>query len=71
MQRLEHTLATLRGVGLRVRAVLTDDRGASATEYAVIVAIVVTALVGIGALFGQALGDLWDRMIAGIAGFGN
>jgi Flp pilus assembly pilin Flp len=47
----------------------SDDRGASATEYAIIVAIVVAALVGIGALFGQTLANLWDGMIQQISGF--
>lgn len=47
----------------------SDDHGASATEYAIIVAIVVAALVGIGALFGQTLANLWNGMIEQIAGF--
>lgn len=71
MQPLERALDALRSLAVRTRIALADERGASATEYAVIVAIVVVALVGIGAAFGGALGDLWDRMIDGISGFGN
>lgn len=39
------------------------EEGASATEYAVIVAIVVGALVALGVIFGDTLRDLWQSMV--------
>jgi Flp pilus assembly pilin Flp len=42
------------------------EEGASATEYAVIVAIVVGALVLIGSVFTDVLSDLWVGMVAQI-----
>jgi len=40
-----------------------SEEGASATEYAVIVAIVVGALVALGAIFGNVLTELWQGMV--------
>jgi Flp pilus assembly pilin Flp len=44
----------------------SKEEGASATEYAVIVAIVVAALVLIGTVFTDVLSDLWTGMVAQI-----
>jgi Flp pilus assembly pilin Flp len=69
METLTRISASLRSSLEPVVHRWSDDRGASATEYAIIVAIVVAALVGIGALFGQTLANLWNGMIDQIAGF--
>jgi Flp pilus assembly pilin Flp len=69
MEVLARSLATIRSTPSALRRAISDERGASATEYAIIVAIVVAALVGIGALFGQTLANLWNGMIEQIAGF--
>jgi Flp pilus assembly pilin Flp len=69
METLTRTFEALRHTLDTYRARWSDDQGASATEYAIIVAIVVAALVGIGALFGETLANLWNGMIDQIAGF--
>jgi Flp pilus assembly pilin Flp len=53
-------------VALRQRATDLGEDGASATEYAVIVAIVVAALVLIGTVFTDVLSDLWNGMVGDI-----
>jgi len=69
MSTLTRTFEALHRTVDTYRLRWSDDRGASATEYAIIVAIVVAALVGIGALFGQTLANLWDGMVQQISGF--
>jgi Flp pilus assembly pilin Flp len=71
MQSVTRVLDSLRSSAIRLRTTWSDERGASATEYAVIVAIVVGALVLIGAAFGDTLQALWQNMIDGMAGFLN
>lgn len=48
----------------RLRSALRSEEGASATEYAVLVAIIVVAVVAIGALFQDALTNIWNQMSA-------
>lgn len=55
-----------RFVMVQDRVLGRDEDGASATEYAVIVAIVVAALVLIGGVFTDVLSDLWNGMVGGI-----
>ncbi|MEY3020201.1 MAG: hypothetical protein RLZZ272_1185 [Actinomycetota bacterium] len=58
----------VRGVVIAARQRLSSlgETGASATEYAVIVAIVVAALVLIGTVFTDVLSDLWNGMVGDI-----
>jgi Flp pilus assembly pilin Flp len=58
-------------VGLQTSALAalegrSKEEGASATEHAVIVAIVVGALVLIGTVFTDVLSELWTGMVASI-----
>lgn len=53
-------------VALRQRVIDLGEDGASATEYAVIVAIVVAALVLIGTVFTDVLSELWNGMVGDI-----
>ena len=53
-------------VALRQRVTDLGEDGASATEYAVIVAIVVAALVLIGTVFTDVLSELWNGMVGDI-----
>lgn len=55
-----------RMVALYARRWSVDEDGASATEYAVIVAIVVAALVLIGGIFTDVLQQLWTGMVENI-----
>jgi len=69
MAKLTEVLDAVRDRMVGLRSTWSDERGASATEYAVIVAIVVGALVLIGAAFGDTLQALWQRMVDGMASF--
>lgn len=57
----------LTQLAVRIQAALRrSEDGAAATEYAVIVAIVVAALVGLFGIFNDALVNLWEAVVAGI-----
>lgn len=41
---------------------LSDESGATAVEYALIVGVVATAVIGLGTNFKTALSELWGRL---------
>ena len=45
-----------------------DEKGATATEYALIIAVIAVAIVGAMTLFGPALTNLWNDAIGSMGG---
>jgi len=45
-----------------------DEKGATATEYALIIAVIAVAIVGAMAVFGPALTGLWDTAVDSMGG---
>ncbi|MCL3838779.1 Flp family type IVb pilin [Aeromicrobium duanguangcaii] len=45
-----------------------EEKGATATEYALIIAVIAVAIFGAMAAFGPALTALWDEAIASMGG---
>lgn len=48
-----------------------EEKGATATEYALIVAVIALVIVGAMSLFGTALDGLWDRLTGSINAAGS
>lgn len=51
-------------MAMRIRRVETDDRGATATEYAILVAFIAIVIVAGVTVFGVSLDGLFTRLAA-------
>ncbi len=50
-----------------LQSLARDERGVTAVEYGILAAIVIGVLVGAGALFKDALENLWDAVTSGMS----
>lgn len=61
---MQHLLKLIVAVQLRVADISDRERGATATEYALLVAFIAIAIVIAVTAFGGALGDFFTRLTA-------
>jgi pilus assembly protein Flp/PilA len=56
-------------IALSTRPEKTDDRGATATEYAMLIAFIVIILVGALTIFGNAVADFFESIADTVGGW--